>query len=108
MSKKFIKDVNTAVFSMWLIFSTFAFAFLAVLFFFEPSDIYSLSSLLQSPHDDACTFCGMTRSIVNITKGNSSHGTVLNEAAFPFFSLLILNQVIFVIYLTSKLFKIKE
>lgn len=108
MSKTFTKDVNTAVFSMWLIFSTLSFAFLTVLFFFEAGDIYSFSSLLQSPHDDACTFCGMTRSFVSIVKGSSSHGTILNEAAFPFFSLLILNQVIFVTYLTSKLFKIKK
>ena len=108
MSKTFIKDVNTAVFSMWLILSTFAFAFLAGLFFFEASDIYSFSSLLQSPHNDACTFCGMTRSFVNIAKGSFSHSTILNEAAFPFFSLLILNQVIFVTYFTSKLFKIKK
>lgn len=108
MSKTFIKDVNIAVFAMWLIFSTFVFIFLAGLIFFDASDIYSFSSLLQSPHDDACTFCGMTRSFVSIVKGSSSNGTILNEAAFPFFSLLILNQVIFVTYLTSKLFKIKK
>lgn len=107
MPGKFLTDIKKAYLSLWIILSSIAFIFMASGFLLSENHMYSLSSMLQSHHNDTCIFCGMTRSFVSILKGNPSQGTILNEAAFPLFSFLIINQLIFIIYLGSKLFKNK-
>jgi hypothetical protein len=108
MSKIFLKDIKKAYISLWVIFSTAIFAIMISMFFLDEGNVYKISSIMQSSHEESCVFCGMTRSFVIILKGNFNQGALVNEAAFPLFSLLLLNQLLFISYLGLKLFKYKK
>lgn len=82
----------------------FMFAFLI---FADENLIYGASSVLQGHHEGTCAFCGMTRSFVSLAKGNFSGGSV-NEAAIPLFSILVLNQIVFIIFIFQKSLKRKS
>lgn len=111
MSRTFHADIKKAYITLWVILSSAVFLLISGILFTDEAHIYGFSSMLQAHHDGVCSFCGMTRSFVGILKG-SSHGAIINEAAFPLFSLLAINQFAFIIYICShpgsRIFKNKK
>lgn len=83
---------------LWFLFNIILSAFIALIYLNEKL-VSTTSNWLKENHTDTipCFFCGMTRALIEITKGHWQEAYILNTNSIVFASCLIINLLLFLI-----------
>ena len=87
---------------LWILSGVFFLLAFVFLLTADSQTVYSVSSLLSSPHETECILCGMTESCINIAGGNITGAMNSNKMAVPLFASLVLNFLLLSVYLLKK------
>ncbi len=88
--------INTIASIFFILIST------VILLTFFLADNYILGTLplceYKASYGKECAVCGLTRSFLEISKGNLQEATSYNSASIPLFTALVLYQILFAAY----------
>lgn len=104
ISDNFKKEIRAALKIVWIIFSALV-LLVMVITFFSAGTLHEISPvcLSKSLYGEECFMCGMTRAFAEISAGNIYNAGILNKLSPYLFSVMTLNSVIFILYVSGKL-----
>ena len=104
ISDNFKKEILAALKIVWMIYSALV-LFVIVVTVFSSGTLHEISPvcLSKSLYGEECFMCGMTRAFVEISEGNFHNAVILNKLSLYIFSVMTLNSVIFILFVSAKL-----
>lgn len=104
ISDNFKKEILEALKIVWMIYSALVLFVIAVTVF-SSGTLQEISPvcLSKSLYGEECFMCGMTRAFAEISEGNFHNAANLNKLSLYLFSVMAINSVIFVLYVSVKL-----
>ncbi|MGE5440981.1 MAG: DUF2752 domain-containing protein [Bacteroidota bacterium] len=92
-----MKEFRQGFFIVWAALSIAALFILTVPFVLPESTIYKITPVCESKRLGLgqCPLCGMTTAFIEISKGDFTNAFNSNRASLALYSLLVLNQIIF-------------
>jgi len=104
ISDNFKKEIRAALKIVWIIFSALV-LLVMVITFFSAGTLHEISPVCisKSLYGEECFMCGMTRAFAEISSGNIYNAGILNKLSPYLFSVMTLNSVIFILYVSGKL-----
>lgn len=104
ISDNFKKEIRAALKIVWMIYSGLVLFVIAVTVF-SSGTLLEISTvcLSKSLYGEECFMCGMTRAFAEISEGNFHNAAILNKLSLYLFSVMALNSVIFLFFVSYKL-----
>lgn len=104
ISDNFKKEIRAALKIVWMIYSGLVLFVIAVTVFSSGTLLeFSPVCLSKSLYGEECFMCGMTRAFAEISEGNFHNAAILNKLSLYLFSVMALNSVIFLFFVSYKL-----
>jgi len=98
-------QLKVALKIVWFILSACLFAVILIGVLLPTETLLAIGAQLSFPHK-TCIFCGLTRSFIMIKQGAFLKAYALNHLSIPLALIFIINQVIFLVVLLTRVGKV--